>query len=77
MFTVQEYLEWRNHPITGKFYEEIQNTAADIMSKIMGSDSSNQARDQFLKGMFKACDEIVAFKPELINEDGEETDPNA
>lgn len=77
MFTVQEYLEWRNHPITGAFYKEMENTAADLMAKIMNSDSSNQARDQFLKGMFKGIDEVVAFKPDLITEEGEETDPNA
>jgi hypothetical protein len=55
----------------------MENTAADLMAKIMNSDSSNQARDQFLKGMFKGIDEVVAFKPDLITEEGEETDPNA
>ena len=69
MFNREEIAEWRANPLTQEFYKELTNAAASALGTIMNRVTPDQNADIYLKGMYRAFDEMAAWKPPIIVSD--------
>ena len=67
--TKEEWLEWKNHPVTIAQNSAVRDRIEEATEQILGSFDPDF--DRFLKGMVRAFNEVLEAKPDIIEEDNE------
>lgn len=63
----QDWIEWRNHPVTENRDEAIKERIKELTEQILGS--TDPEFDRFVKGMVWAYNEVLNTKPDFIDEE--------
>lgn len=63
-FTREDYLLWKEHPVTKAMFEEVRETAEEIASEVLNRVEANHDRDQWIKGFLKGVATVRAYEPE-------------
>lgn len=67
--TKEEWIEWKNHPVTKAFYEAVEIRVEESKDLLSYSAGVDQAQDNYWRGFIGAYREMLEFKIEDIDED--------
>ena len=73
MVNRQEFIEWRNQPLTQEWLMEANDQANLKIKEVMTRKEVNPGLDQYLKGYFAALDEMIGWQPEFVPESVEDS----
>ena len=68
MVDKQDFLEWRDSPVTEELKKNLQEAVEGIASRILTRQESNPMDDQFLKGLMRGLTETLEWVPDLREE---------
>lgn len=70
MIHSDEYADWKNHPVTEAFFNDISQGKQTILNSLTSGEvlDSHPKIARFL-GMIEMCDAVVGYRPEF-NKDG-------
>ncbi len=67
--TYQEWIDWKNDPVTKEFMIACQYRIEDAMEELAISAGFNSNQDNMIRGMIKAYREIQEFKVDFEEEE--------
>lgn len=68
--TKQEYVEWRNHPVTRAFKEDVFGVIEAAAAELISRTAPNPERDTFLKGFVAGAKQLPEWEPQEFNNEG-------
>jgi hypothetical protein len=67
MFTIEQFIDWRDSDITQEMYKAVSEVAGDTVGTILNRRESNPLDDQFLKGYLQGLSAVVGWKPTIMD----------
>lgn len=64
MITKEEWVDWKNDPVTEAFMETVNERIEDAKEILANSAGIDNANDNFMRGFIKAFNEMLDFRVE-------------
>lgn len=71
IITKDEWIDWKNSPVTRAFYQACEIRVADATDILVQSAGLDQISDNFYRGFIQAYNEIKDFRIEDLGETDE------
>lgn len=64
-FVKSEFADWKQMELTQALYSDLMEQAEHMAAEILNRMEENPKRDMYCKGLIKAIDLVVSWKPEF------------
>ena len=64
--TLERYSEWKHHPGTQELMMSLRETLEGYIAKMINRGRPDPDEDQFIRAYAKLTDEVLYWKPEIV-----------
>jgi hypothetical protein len=63
-----DYVDWRENSVTQAYRKAIQEAVETLVGRLVSSQDSDYAQDQYLRGWVRGMVEVLEWEPEFTEE---------
>jgi hypothetical protein len=64
--TLERYSEWKHHPGTQELMMSLRETLEMYIAKMVNRSRPDNDEDQFIRAYAKLTDEVLSWRPEIV-----------